>query len=483
MSVLPSSNAELKTLLPVSIGELKKQNTCAFTAYFLLWWIPAVLAIPASITLIIMGLWASESDARPELYITAFSVAFALILYTVVLRMHSPRVLIRSGAFPALCRGDSTPKTEADFLGAVARIYRETGKPPTIVGSGWGFFLKHEGAKGKRIFTHNFKGKSPRNLKRWRAGTTIAHVAKELLKDGVTFGSHPTMDYISLGAWFSQANHGNGGDRGTASSKCLKNARVLNMVTGEVVTMQYKQIRILFDGADASNHAMLDVELHNFVPNFDVQKRGIIINSPETAAEWLAPGSYLRLCFQGAARSYSIGARWEDPYEDTNHREPHCCSRFCQYFQIDICSVFGGWHEPMSKFRGVCDLYSANKWMPLVFPFETITVLLSGIRNFEVVFQIGRVLDGQTLFLLISEMIKIHKLVGGRSEVRYGRLAADTPIFLDCAMQMGEGTRMVFEMLKDKLGVTEVALHPGKQTYLSTSPLARVSMSTIYNIK
>jgi len=479
----PPYQAEVNPLRPV-VGDgaySNTQNTCAYTTYFLLWWVPAMLAVPASIVLILVGIaWAAVSDHVK--YITAFIVAVALIVYTVGIRMHSPRVLIRAGAFPALCRGDATPTTEDEFIDAVARIYRRTMKPPTIVGSGWGFFLMHRGARGPRIFTHKFKGRAPLNPTRWCAGTTIAHVAKELLKNDVTFGSHPTMDYISLGAWFARANHGNSGDRGTASSKCLKNARVLNMITGVVTVMQYNEIRTLFDGADAGEHVILDVEFHNLVQNVAVQKRGIIIDSPETAAEWLAPGAYLRLCFQGGARSYAIGARWEDVYSDTDHRDPHFCSRVCTYYQMDICSVFGGWHEPISTYTSKTTLYNANRWMPIILPFETIAVLVSGIRNFEIVFQIGRVLDGQTLFLLISEMIKIHKRVGGRSEVRYGRLATDTPIFLDCAMRMGIGPRMVFEMLINKIGVSEVALHPGKHAHLRTSPLARVSMAKVYGV-
>jgi hypothetical protein len=31
--------------------------------------------------------------------------------------------------------------------------------------------------------------------------------------------------------------------------------------------------------------------------NAQVQKKGIVVDSPETAAEWLAPGAYLRVCY------------------------------------------------------------------------------------------------------------------------------------------------------------------------------------------
>lgn len=461
-----------------------RQNTCAYTSFFVLFWIPAFLAIPVSIVLLGLGIyWVDRGEE--DRYIPAFCIAAVLLVYTTIVRLHGPRVRIRAGTFPASWVGDYTPTTEADLLEAVAKIVTTYGTPPTVVGSGWGFFLKHEGAKGRRIFLHRFKGRQPMDRSRWRTGTTIAEVARTLLKeDAMTFPSHPTMDYISIGAWFAYGNHGNGGDLNSGSSKCLENARVLDMRTGIIETLEYPEIRRRFDGVNnavGSNYLILDVEFKNLISNADVQKRGLIIDSPETASEWLKPGAYLRVCFQGAARNYAIGLRCEEIYDPTTkHRDPHLCSRVCTYVQVDIFSVVLGWHEPMKKYTGIVDRYNANRWMPTVWPLATIGVLLSGIRNFELVFLIGKPLDGNTMFKLILEMQKIHAVVGGRSEIRYGKARASTPVFLDCAVR--HGAEKIFSMLRSVFGITETALHPGKHTHLSTEPLRRVPLCDVYGM-
>ena len=61
------------------------------------------------------------------------------------------------------------------------KIVARTGKPPTVVGSGWGYFLTREGAKGTRLFLHEFQGRQPDAPQRWRSGTTIAAASKTLL--------------------------------------------------------------------------------------------------------------------------------------------------------------------------------------------------------------------------------------------------------------------------------------------------------------
>jgi len=45
---------------------------------------------------------------------------------------------------------------------------------------------------------------------------------------------------------------------------------------------------------------------------------------------------------------------------------------------------------------------------------------------------------------------------------------------------MKNGSARVFELLREKFGVVEVALHSGKHTELDTFPLTRVQVSKIY---
>ena len=464
----------------------KRQPTAAYSAFFLLCWVPAVLAVPASLALLGVGVgWAVQDGGAVARYAVAFGVAGALALYTILMRTHSPRVLIRAGAFPALCMGDATPTTEAELRECVRKIVARTGKPPTVVGSGWGYFLTRTGATGRRLFLHNFKGKQPSAPERWRSGTTIAAVANALLKEeGLTFASHPTMEYITMGSWFALGNHGNTGDLSKGSSKSLKTARVLDMTTDAVQVMEYPQIRRLFDGVggdDPSKYVILDVTLQNLVQNDRVQKRGIVIDSPEKAAAWLAPGAYLRVCFQGAARSYALGARWEDVYDNQEeHKDPHLCSRFCTFAQMDLLSVWGGWHEPMSRYTGLVDRYDANRWVAAIYPLATIAIVLSGIRNFEIVFRLDQALDGNLLYRLSQELISIHKEIGGRSEIRSSKSRSTSPVFLDCAV--ARGSERIFALLRARFGVVKCALHPGKHTALSTSPLERVSLAEVYGM-
>lgn len=472
------------------------QNTCAYNSYFVLLWSTNILAIPGALTLLGFSIrWSvphahnetlpEEEEAHLGQSVVGYAFTVLLLTYVVLLRLHAPRVLIRAGAFPALCRGDVTPTTERELVDAVSSIYAQYKRPPSVVGSAWGFFIQRYGPPAPRLFLHNYKGRDPDAFKRkrWLAGTTIASCAKRLLaEEGVTFPSHPTMDYISLGAWFGFGNHGNGGDENTGSSKCLKNARVLNMITGDIETLEYPELRRRFDGVgdhDPKDYCILDVAFKGLVPNQALEKRGIIIDSAEAASEWLSPGAVLRVCFQGAARDYAIALRWmKAPNKVIDH--PHLCSRFCMYTQVDICSVCCGWHEPIRKFTGVMNHYNANRWMPTVWPLETVTVVLSGFRNFELVFLLGKTLDGNTLFKLITNMIAIHKEVGGRSEVRYGKPGPNTPVFLDCAFN--RGSNRVFEMLRRDFGIKETALHPGKHTRLSTAPLIQVPLAKVYGM-
>lgn len=445
--------------------------TCAYNTYFVLVSGSVVLAVPGAITLLVLS--------HPERYVLGYVTCMILVLWTIVLRFHGSQVRIRAGAWPALCRGDITPTTENDLRSAILEIVKRTGNPPAIVGSAWGFFIKRYGPKGPRIFMHEYKGRDP-FTKRWRAGTTIAAVARELKADGKTFPSHPTMDYISIAAFYGFANHGNGADDNIGSSKCLKNARVLDMRSGIVTIMEYPELRRTFD-REHERFCILDLEFQNLVDNDNLQKKGIIIDSVQSAQEWIDDGAVLRVCFQGAARSYAIGVRWTRAPSGLKTDHPHFGSRFGMYAQADTCSVCCGWHEPIAWWKGVSSHYNANRWMPLVFPIETVFTVLTGYRNFELFFRLPYALSGVTLYCLIESMIELHSQIGGRSEVRYGKQSPDTPVFLDCVFR--HSFHRVFEMLNTKFEVLEVALHPGKHSDLDTTPIDRVTVARVYGME
>lgn len=452
--------------------------TLAYNAVFISAWASAVLAIPCSLGLFTWLVLTAvhHGDERVGL-LAGLGVAVALlVLWTIVLRFHGQRVLIRSGAFPGWCKDDAYPRDELELRQAVLDIRRRYGKSPSIVGGGWGFFLKRSGPPSPRIFTHNMTGASNSASNTWLAGTPIAKVTSELLKRELTLDSHPTMDYVSIGSWVSHSNHGNSGDLNEVHGSIL-DVKVLDMRSDTTQQLSYQATRRLFDNPDTREYVVLEVSL-GVVPNIEVQQRGIVVEDAESAARWLAPGAHSRLLFLGAARSYGIGLRWEAPYRQTDHRDPHCCSRFSKFFQVDVFSAICGCHEPMNKFNCLTTLYEANRWMPPVYPFMTLSVVLGGIYNFEVFFKFDEILSGNLLFKLVDRMIALHKRLGGRSELRYAAPRKDQVFHLDVSLT--SGFSQVFGLLHDEFGIKTVALHPGKFTDLSTAPCVRTVPYELY---
>jgi hypothetical protein len=472
--------------------------TATYNCYYTTIWLLTTL-IP--LTMSVFGIWGlATQPSTPERWVGWILITLSAPILWILWRGHDVRVSVRSGSFPNFCTGDRFPSTEDELIAAVTQLTAGGTKPaPRIVGSGWGFFLYRRGPKGPRIFLHNYKGRQPKDIgdDRWRSGTTIMAFTQEMKKnrnlegeaDPLVLETYPTMDYISIGAWFAMGNHGNGGPASGRSADSLKNARMLNMETLEVDTVTYKAIRERFDAEQfkpntPSKWCILDVAFTNLKKDRDLQKRGMILD-PKTVEgrknidEWLGPRSYLRVIFQGAARDYAIGLVWTDVYDEENsHRDPHCCSRFCQYAQVDNCSVACGWHEPMNKFNGMITRFYANKWMPPIFPIEQVFVIVAGYRNFEIFWKPSRTLDGDYLRTLVAACIKLHADFGGRSEIRNG-----SPTGLMCLdVSLRGNFSAPFKMLKDELGVTECALHLGKWNNpleISTRPLKRVWVSQL----
>ena len=490
--------------------------TCQYNVYFVLIWTSNILSLPGTLALFV---WALSSLDVPTRAITGASLGVVVLTWAIYLRLHGPRVLMRAGAWPAYCTGDYFPRTESELLDAVGKI-TDGGKnpPPAVVGSGWAHFLYRRGPRGPRIFLHNFKGKQPLRpgqpsrtndsdqVECWRSGTTIAQVNEHLrarkglfragnglaiLADlGLTFKTHPTMDYISIGSWFSCGNHGNGGATAGKSSDALKVARVLDMKAyrlgdppeNYIFEWDYATLRRKFDEefervaynaatTDPIRYCILDCTFHKLAVNKVIQKRCIVVRDEASAGEWLIPTAHLRLLFLGAARDVGLGIQWLEIYDKTTtHRDPHFCSRWCQFFQIDVFSTIFGWYESAYKevggvryltaWNAKMEWYHANLWMPTVWPWQTVTVVLAGYRNFEIFFYLptGKLLDGKSLWRMVNGLINVHKKYGGRSELRHG--APDGAICLDVSMNR-EFIR-VFDFLWDEFRVDEVAFHLGK---------------------
>lgn len=456
--------------------------TFTYNLYFVTIWLTNVLSIPAAIALFV---WALLGVGAPQRVVGGVIAGCIALTWVIYLRLHGPRVLMRAGAWPALCTHDYFPRTEEQLVAAASKVYATTGKPPAVIGSGWACFLYRRGPRGPRIFLHNFKGPvpgTPTGVECWRSGSTIAQVNKHLRARELTFKTHPTMDYISLGSWFACSNHGNGGATAGRSSDALKVARVLDMVTNEVYEWDYPTLRkrydlefkrIEYNGAteDPIRYCIIDITFHNLGANDMIQKRCIVVQDALSASEWLKPTAHLRLLFLGEARSIGLGVQWVPMYDPNNqHVDPHFCSRWCNFVQVDIFSVVCGWYESayrtidgvnyLTKWDGRTERYHANLWMPTVWPWQTVTLVLAGYRNFEIFFKLpySKRLDGTTLWKMCEGLIKMHKKHGGRSEIRHG--APDGAICLDVAMN--RDYIEVFKLLKQMFGVAQIAFHLGK---------------------
>lgn len=431
-------------------------------------------AVPASVF---------GADGRMTLALGLGAAALACLAYTLVMRGAGTRVVIRAGRWPALQQGMRFPRTYTELESAAWHYHSTNGSPPTIVGGAWGFFLYRKFTLRNCVFTHRCRGLTNVRNDEWHAGTTIHEMLDHYEKLGLTVGTHPTMEEISLGAWFATASHGNGGDLARGSSKSMRYARVLHIPSGKPFpNVEYADVRRIFDGPNAADYVITAVVMWraNFVLNCEVQKKGIEIRGPTGAAEWLEDGAHLRLCFIGAARDYAIGLRWTDVYnQNETHKDPHFCSRVCQFLQVDILSTVIGWHEKMDMFTGRSSYLDANRWMPGILPIMSTLVVLTGYLNAEVYFLLANPLTGNSLHRMIIKLIAIHKQYGGRSEVRYGAKRKQTPVFLD--MSMKGSFEPIMKMLHTSFNVNEVALHPGKNQ-CNVAPCTRIPVGVVYGL-
>jgi len=473
-------------------------NHCAFNFYFALIWGAVDLAVPGIVVLLYLsvrrivdnpdGVWADPWDVAILL-----AAAAALLFYTVVMRRHTPRVLVRAGVWPGWCRPDDRyPTTVEELEEAIKELHaKNPEQPPTIVGAGWGFFLQRKGPTGARVFTHKCGGLED---DAWRPGTTIASIAKHYKKQNLSLISHPTMDYISAGAWFANGNHGNGGSSKEAVNKILKTAKVLRLkganfekkdVTAEeLLEYVYEDRRypdrntrtyVLSITLDATSGFVpygrwlqkRGVEVRGFSNDADAKEKTGCLESLQATSHWLSDGAHLRVMFFGAARNYGFGLVWTDVYNEAEtHIDPHFGSTFGQYVQTDNCSAVGGCREPLRCFRGKIKWGDANHWMPQLYPIETVAALVLGYINFETIVELPTPLNAAELCRVAGLMIEIHKKVGGRSELRQNARPGSRVIYLDWAIRSGMYEE-VFKFLKSKLQVANnrVALHMGKHQH------------------
>ena len=483
-----------------------KEGHVWYNVYFAFVWGAVDLVVPVIVVLVYQSVYTIVNGATKDTLAEKWNhlwlmlaIATAMLLYTIAMRKHGPRVLVRAAVWPGwfCCSNDRFPKTLAELEQDIRDLYTKTGELPTIVGAGWGFFLRRKGPTGSRVFTHNCNGLAkPDNRDTWLAGTTIAHINKHYKKEGLCLINHPTMDYISAGAWFANGNHGNGGSSRLALGKVLDTANVLrfdgvafslrNMTQFELLKSVYEDLRYpdrrtrTYVLSITINRKSALVSSEMWIQKRAVEVRGIaqgdeenaafIPRSLEAASYWLSKDVHLRVMFFGVARDYGFGVLWTNVYNSKEtHIDPHFGSTLGQFVQADNCSAFCGLKESLDKWQGKVKFGNANRWVPKLFPIETVTALLLGYINFETIIELPNPLTQAELCRVTDEIVLIHKKVGGRSELRQNAEAGSRVIYLDWALRSGK-YKEVYVCLRDRLQAKggKVALHMGKHQHTAS---------------
>lgn len=303
-------------------------------------------------------------------------------------------ILNRTRCFRVRCRAwskASAPYTEDELI-------HHKG---TYVGQAWSFFLQKKVPKNP-MFTHNFSSTKPEDGF-WKAGTLIKTVAKYYEKQGKAFPSVPSYQNITLGGWIMTQSHGSSGDIGRGSSSCFDQIKYVTDAN-DPKTVKYSDLNL------DEVKCILYVSFKDLEQNVWLMKRKV-----KNLSEWLAPNAYQRVCFVGPTQDVMI--RWELPEKFTDfHTDPHCCSRFCLWFQADICTTCRcPCIEDDSKYTSYVRLAEVNRFVPFVLPI--LTVFVQDYVNFEIILKDQKPPDILRMYDYVKEF---HKKYGGRTEFRYG---------------------------------------------------------------
>ena len=497
-------------------------DPCYRTRISLVWGL-----LPLSVVLGLAALVASAFVSTDALAYAFIALGVLLLLYRIVYGLRGPTARVLAGGLPCALLGGPAPRTRAELRAAIRRaMSTPSSPPPTFIGSGWGFYsLRRRAPAGSRIFTHRLCGPDPDRPNAFLAGSTIAGVMSAMRRDPAfrttdtdgrvypsTFWSTPSITTIALAGWLVPTGHGSKGSSGRPSSAGIAALEVWDVrdvvAAGDdddasvAQLLTYKELRRRLDTTDGGRFLVLVsviLKPARLAPDICVQKRLIEVRDDSTksmeelACEWLAPGAYLRVLFIGSARPYGFGLRWERPYDadvtrtccfclEVPHVDEHGFSKECRALQGDTCSAVCGWNEPPGPaWRGLSTLSTANQWTPLYTPpIGALAIMLTGIKNFEVIFRLGdggMDVDGNALAALVRALGEYHTASGsGRSEVRYGgetrlpRLGDEEEGERDCATRgvmfidfgiKSAGFAGAFAVLR-QFGVTRCALHSSK---------------------
>ena len=428
-----------------------------------------------------------EREAPVAFFVLLGCAVFVLLL-RVRLASAGARARILAGHSPFGCF--SAPRTPEALTAKLCAVWDNTGKRPSVVGSGWGWFIGRRNAP-RAVYTHRLKGRFGTSKTIFLAGTELRDVEAALRNTyGRTFWSTPTMQRISIGSWLARSCHGNSGAAGKPSSYAAKRVYVIDVDSRASTARgaywaEYKDAKLLFDdNPERYVVAAVEFDPQRMADNDWMQKRKVEVGIQDHVPhldllQWLTPDAVLRVLFFGSARKIGLGVtyvphRKGDPVEKRRecyccgrmvpHRDPHDCSASCMSLQLDTCSLVCGWYERhFREWRGIIRLSDANAFSPdpswLGFP---IISLLSGTVNFELIFLLKN--DETNAFMrvqkLCNSLIRLYQRVWGRSELRMGDLNKGL-VFVDCIARERDAWPIV-EAIRPHVFNKTVALHDSK---------------------
>lgn len=359
-------------------------------------------------------------------YFTFYTVLATCTLISILISIITPWALIflllpvsiaimnRFRCFRVRCRSWSLNRAPSTEKG----LFEACKGNVTVVGHAWSFFLQRKTPENP-VFTHNFISTRPKNGF-WKAGTTIHTVSNYYEKEDRAFPSTPSYQNITLGGWIMTKSHGSSGDTGTGSSATFDEVSYLPKNSTKLTTVEYKDLNL------SDVKCIFYVSFKDLIKNIWLRK--IKVNSFE---EWIRPEAYQRTCFVGQKQDVMV--RWEEVTDkDYNikmnrdkgfHVDPHCCSRFCLWFQADVCTACYKYTEKNKKFQSYVRLAEVNRFVPYIFPL--LTLFVQDIINFEIIIETPQ--DIQAYYKKIKTF---HRKHGGRTEIRYGKV-----LFLDVSVE------------------------------------------------
>jgi len=456
------------------------------------WLLVAPLLTGAFVGLVVTFLLLGD---EPVLFFSLLGGATLALFLRLRLSTPGARARLLSGNSPYGCCFHA-PRTPDEFAARLCQVWVATGRRPTVVGSGWGFFIGRVSARGA-VFTHKLSKQTGEFT--FLAGTELRTVQAVLRKSHeLAFWSTPTMQRISIGSWLARSCHGNSGPAGKPSSHAAARVRVVDLTTLETARqgpkwVEYGSYKQKFD-LHPGQFVIAEVEFDpdRMAPDeylqkarCDVRPSEILNTVSDGLLEWLTKKAVLRVLFFGSGRrNLAIGTTyvWFNPEEHdvvkrrqcdffgplVPHVDPHTCSVAGTSFQLDTCSLLpcGYYEKAKNKWKGKILLSDANAFSPdpswLGLP---LVALLSTTVNFELIFVLA--LDASTTLgaevrvqRLCDTLFGVFDKIWGRSEIRMADLKKGL-IFLDCVMNPANA-HVIMNAIVPHVSGWLVALHDSK---------------------